>query len=412
MTTFREMRLRGELADFAFGDVFLVIDNFGQFYQEFDTLESDLVDIVNTGLTYGVHLIAATSRWMEIRSKIRDNIGTRLELRLNDPMDSEFGKAVASLIPTGVPGRGANKEKLHFQIALPLLASTIAQDNRGQQVQEDLMGLIKRAKDAWQGPGAPPINMLPSLVPFDMLPAPAPDQPAGVPLGLEEFRLDPFYIDIFGSGGPHFIILGDSESGKTSLLRTWMRGLEQRYDSEKAAFCVIDFRKQLLDFAESKHMLMYGYNSQTLTSVIANMKVTLEKRRQKTSDVPLAELRRPQKFNGRHFFLIIDDYETILSGSNSPVGQLAEFLLAGHDMGFHLILTHRVGGVGRASFETVFQRLKEMGTSGILMSGDPSEGRILHNQATLNMPPGRGIFVQAKHPPMLLQTAFIDPGFE
>ena len=39
MTTFRELRQRGQLNDTPFGDVFLLIDNFAQFFQEFDQLE-------------------------------------------------------------------------------------------------------------------------------------------------------------------------------------------------------------------------------------------------------------------------------------------------------------------------------------------------------------------------------------
>ena len=94
MATFREMRQQGQLAEVPFGDVFLIIDNFAQFFQEFDQLEPELLEIVASGLTYGVHLIVATNRWAEIRSKIRDNIGTRLELRLNDVLESDLGKAV------------------------------------------------------------------------------------------------------------------------------------------------------------------------------------------------------------------------------------------------------------------------------------------------------------------------------
>ncbi len=411
MATFREMRQRGQLADVPFGDVFLLIDNFAQFFQSFDQLEPELIEIVASGLTYGVHLVLATNRWAELRSKLRDNIGTRLELRLNDTLESELGKAVAAAIPIGVPGRGANRDKLHFQVALPLLDTCIAQEGRNASMQETLSALVQRTRAAWQGDPAPPVNMLPLLISWEDLPAPAPQQPAGVPLGLEEFRLSPLFLDLLSTNGPHFIVLGDTECGKTSLLRSWIRGIEQRYTPEQVAFAIVDYRKQLLDCAESKHLLIYAHNASTLTSCVGNIKVDLEKRTQKLSSVSLSELRRPQRWDGRHYIIFVDDYENIQTSGTSPLNQLGDYLLAGQDIGFHLVLVRRVGGIGRASFEAVFQRLREMGTSALIMSGDPMEGKILYGQAAGPMPPGRGYFVQPKHPPMLIQTAFAQPSY-
>lgn len=412
MATFREMRRQGYLEDLPFGDVFLIIDNFAQFFQDFDQLEPELLEIVASGLTYGVHLVIATNRWAEIRPKLRDNIGTRLELRLNDIMESELGKVVASAIPLGVPGRGANRDKLHFQVALPLLNTCTEQEGRNASMQEALLALVQRARTAWRGEPAPPVNVLPPLVRWEDLPSPGLEQPAGVPLGLEEFRLSPFYIDLLSSLGPHFIILGDTECGKTSLLRTWMRGIEQLYPPEQVGFAIVDFRKQLLDFAQSKHLLIYGHNQQTLVAVVGNIKVDLERRVQKSADVSLSELRRPQPFTGRHYFLFVDDYEAIMTGGSSPLTHLADYLLQGQSIGFHLVLVHRVGGIGRVSFETVFQRLREMGTAAIIMSGDPMEGKILHGQAAGPLPPGRGHFVQPRHPSILIQTAFSPPVYK
>ncbi|HEU5227530.1 MAG TPA: type VII secretion protein EccCb, partial [Ktedonobacteraceae bacterium] len=409
MATFRVRRQAGELAEFPFGDVFLVIDNFAQFSQEFDQLESEITDLVAGGLTYGVHLIIAANRWAEIRTKLRDNIGTRLELRLNDPLDSEFGKVAASAIPVGVPGRGLNRDKLQFQVALPIIDSR-ADDEQGAATQQTLEALVQRTRCAWNGAAAPPIRMLPGMVRWEELPVPSADLVAGVPLGLEEFRLDPVYIDLI-AGGPHFIILGDMECGKTTLLRTWMRGIERRYDPQEASFAIIDFRKTLLDFMDSKHLLTYAYNPPTLTACIGNFKADLDKRLQASADAPLSKLRAPQRWNGRHYFLFVDDYETIVAPTGSPLNPLVEYLLSGRDIGLHLVLVRRVGGVGRAAFEPVFQRLREMGSSAIILSGDPQEGKILHGQAASMLPPGRGYLVQRNHPPTLVQIALTEPAF-
>ncbi|MBX5450536.1 type VII secretion protein EccCb [Thermogemmatispora sp.] len=413
MTTFRAMRQRGELDDVPFGDVFLIIDNFAQFYQDFDQLEPDLAEIVSSGLAYGVHLIIAANRWAEVRPRLRDNIGTRLELRLNDPIDSELGRAIAAAIPAGVPGRGANRDKLFFQIALPLIAGDgqEAIEHLHLGIQGYLLNLIERIRRHWKGLVAPPVLMLPPLVRWEDLPEPSPEEPPGVPIGLEEFRLKPVYIDLI-TAGPHFLILGDSECGKTSLLRAWIRGLERRYTPQQVAYAIVDFRKRLLDFVDSKALLTYAYNSQTLTNCVGNLKVDLERRLKRISEVPLTELRRPQQWTGRHYFLFVDDYEAIGGSGSSPLVPLQEYLLVGSDIGFHLVLVHRVGGVSRAMFEPIMQRLREMGTPGLILSGDPMEGKLLHGLAATPLPPGRAYLVQPKHPPMLVQLAFAAPQWE
>ena len=46
------------------------------------------------------------TRWTEIRPGIRDLLGTRLELRLGDPIDSEIDRRAAANVPEQSPGRG------------------------------------------------------------------------------------------------------------------------------------------------------------------------------------------------------------------------------------------------------------------------------------------------------------------
>jgi len=309
----------------------------------------------------------------------------------------------------GIPGRGLNKQKLHFQVALPLLDAP--PDQELPPVQEALEEFVQRVRQHWEGPTAPPVLLLPALVRWEHIVSPTPlDQQPGLLFGLEEFRLEPVFIDMI-STSPHFLILGDTECGKTTLLRTLMRGIEQRYEKKEVAFAVIDYRKALVDFAESKNLLTYAYNADTLKSCIDNFRVDLNKRQKTDGDVPLSRLLAPKKFTGRHYFLFVDDYDTLTSGSSSPLALLAEYLAAGLDIGFHFVVARRVSGMARSSFEPMLQRIREMGTSAIIMSGDKDEGRLIHNQAATLLPPGRGFLVQRGHPSTLVQVAFTEPAY-
>jgi S-DNA-T family DNA segregation ATPase FtsK/SpoIIIE len=100
-----------------YGEVFLVVDNWGALTRELPELEAGIGELAATGLHYGVHLVLAANRWADLRPGLRDNLGGRLELRLNDPLESELGRAAAAALP-GVPGRGLTQGGLQFQAAL------------------------------------------------------------------------------------------------------------------------------------------------------------------------------------------------------------------------------------------------------------------------------------------------------
>ncbi len=110
----------GKFSEDAFGDVFLVVDGWGTFKQEFEALETSLHPVLLRMLKYGVHLIVATNRWAELHSGVRDQLGTRLELRLGDPLDSTIDIRTARDVAE-LPGPGLTTGKLHFLAALPRL---------------------------------------------------------------------------------------------------------------------------------------------------------------------------------------------------------------------------------------------------------------------------------------------------
>ncbi len=83
-----------------------MVDNWSSLRRELGDLEPDVEALAATGLHYGVHLVVAANRWADLRPALRDNLGGRLELRLNDPVESEVGRVPAGRLPEGLPGRG------------------------------------------------------------------------------------------------------------------------------------------------------------------------------------------------------------------------------------------------------------------------------------------------------------------
>src|SRR5581483_3743212 len=198
-----------------------VVDGWATLRADFETLEQDILEIAQRGLGFGVHVIITAARWPEIRPQLKDAINTRIELRLGDPMESDIDRKVAVNVPTGTPGRGLTKGKLHFLGALPRID--------GVEDPTDLADGVAKAvhaiADAWQGPAAPKLRMLPLMVPYTELPAPAARPNQVVPLGVDETKLEPVYLDF--NADPHFLLFGEGESGKTSVLRTLVQGITE-----------------------------------------------------------------------------------------------------------------------------------------------------------------------------------------
>ena len=97
------MRASGEIAGDGYGDVFLVVDGWLTLRQDFEQLEQAITAIAARGLGYGVHVLAAAGKWSEFRPAIRDLFGTRLELRLGDPYESEIDRRLAPNVPEARP---------------------------------------------------------------------------------------------------------------------------------------------------------------------------------------------------------------------------------------------------------------------------------------------------------------------
>jgi S-DNA-T family DNA segregation ATPase FtsK/SpoIIIE len=401
-----------------YGEVFLLVDNWGALVREQPELEAEITELAGLGLHYGVHLVLTVTRWAELRPGLRENLGGRLELRLNDPLESEVGRAVAAALPD-LPGRGLTQAGLQFQVALP----------------GHTRAILDRALPGRDGAAAPPLRLLPTLVGEQDLRAADPGTPAGLPFAIEEHRLEVVRLDLL-EDAPHLLVLGDAGCGKSSLLRLVANGLAARHPPDEVALVVVDLRRGLLDLTALPNLVGYASSTATVAQAVDHLRRELEERsgagldllsappmgalvpaRAEPSipagyDAGLALVEAPGDVGRpprpRHVVLV-DDYDLLPAAGGSPLLPLLDLLGLGRELGFHLVLTRRVAGAARAGFEPVFQRLRELGGPGLVMSGDPGEGPLLGGQRAAALPPGRGFLVRPPAPPTLVQVAYRPP---
>ncbi|MFJ4003298.1 type VII secretion protein EccCa [Streptomyces sp. NPDC090023] len=395
---FRSRRARGDIsvADQPWGDVFLVIDGWGNFRSDYEGLEHLILDIAARGLGYGIHLILTASRSMEVRANLKDHLMNRLELRLGDPMDSEIDRKIAANVPTGVPGRGQTPQKQHFMAAVPRIDGLSSDTD----LAEATTALATEVSRHWQEPGAPEVRLLPREFPAAQLPAGHRFPARGVSFALDEDNLEPVFVDF--EQDPFFLVFGESESGKSNLLKLLIKRITERYDGKSCKLFVVDNRRSLLGVTPPSHLAEYIPMSNQMQHHMDAL-AELMQRRTPTADVTAEQLRDRSWWRGPTVYVVIDDYDLVSTSSGNPLAGLTELLPFARDVGVRFIIARSTAGAGRAGYESFMQRIKELGAQGVVLAGDSGEGDLLGGVRPRPMPAGRGVFVSRKQGKPMVQ---------
>jgi S-DNA-T family DNA segregation ATPase FtsK/SpoIIIE len=406
---FRRRRAAGELDDphgaDPHGDVFLLVDGYLTLRSEFEDLEAELLPLASRGLSYGIHLVVSANRWSELRPALKDLLGTRFELRLGDPADSEIDRRKAAGVPAR-PGRGLAPDGAQCVIARPGLRTVGEASGSGGTEFADTVAAVA---EAWAGPPVPGVRLLPERLPYpELVAGPAePPSASAVPIGIDETRLAPVWLDF--AHDPHLLCFADAESGKTTLLRVLARGLVDRLPPERARIVQLDYRRTLLGAVPDSHRIGYASTTEAASALITDVVGSL-RRRLPGPDVTSAQLRDRSWWTGPEVYVLVDDYDLVSGsgGAPNPLTPLLEFLPQAKDVGLHLVLARRSGGAGRALFDPVISRLRELATPGLLLSGSPDEGPLLDGVKLSPQPPGRGVLLDRRSGRRRVQLALLE----
>jgi S-DNA-T family DNA segregation ATPase FtsK/SpoIIIE len=374
-----------------FGDVVLVVDGWATIKSDFDYLEPVLQALAIQGLSYGIHVAISATRWMEIRPAVKDMLGTRVELRMGDPIDSEVGRKFAELVPIGRPGRGITAERLHMLIALPRLDSSSA-------TEDVMVGVAKsvEAVSAFYGARvAPRVRMLPHNVDRNAVVEAAAQagllDKSRIVVGIDEAELAPVVMRF--DAQPHLVVLGDSECGKTGLLRNVAQGVMDNATPAECKIILVDFQRSMLGMVDGDYLGGYATATQSCSELMTALAASLQERLP-PSDITPQQLKERSWWTGPDLYVLIDDYDLIGGGSlNHPLGPLVEYFPMARDIGLRIVVTRRIGGAARAMMDPIIGRLKDLSCNALVMSGSKDEGGLFGGYKPTEMPPGRGMLV-------------------
>jgi len=357
-----------------------------------------LAQLAREGQAAGIHLVLAGDQTTATLFKVLENVALRMALQLGDVSDYKeiFDDYPDYLfLPQGVAGRGLYGEKgqspLECQMAVPRGGAPDADQ------EASLERLVGKMHHAWVSGGRElpmAIGVLPTRLSLcDLLPPCSADRwsnqarsgPLRVPIGLDDLTLEPMCVDL-PADGPHFLVTGPPQGGKTTVLVTWLLVLAETFSKEMVQFVLLDTFKQSLSVLKNlPHVRHYATSEEEQRGVLEDLRTVLDARR-----VERQTGARPA------IVVVVDDSEFLTSSSVKDA--LKQHALQDHPFGFHVILA---GASAEMSQWDEFRKQVLANRSGLFVGSndliqDASVFNLTlpHGQTKGALPPGRGYLVR------------------
>jgi DNA segregation ATPase FtsK/SpoIIIE, S-DNA-T family len=173
------------------------------------------------------------------------------------------------------------------------------------------------------------------------------------------------------------------------------------------ALMLIDPSRGLIDLAEGPAIEGYAASAAAAENLVARLTSELQPR-VPPDGASVSELRGGRWWSGPQYVLIVDDYDLLVGSMGGPFAPLAELVAQSADIGLSVVITRRVAGSQRTSFEPFAQRLREVADHALILSGQPDEGPLVGGVTARPRPPGRGILVSGRARPQLVQCCLLE----
>ncbi len=387
----------GQLAE-----IVVILDNYSAFKATFYDQINDLTRIAGEGASFGIHLILTANVFSEVTPALSANIGMVIALELNDPNEykSVVGRTNGILPTRGVPGRGLIKgtPPLEFQTAL-------AAENPAE-----LKTLVDAMCAAWSSGCASHIPSLEDAVPLSKLLTPTSlwsesrPEKLGVPVGqdLGTPSLEPFTVDLLN--GPHFWVAGPPQSGKTTLLQTWLLALAEQYPPQSLRYYLVDMgNSNLSAISHLPHVQSYIVNSEQLEAALAEIHNHLEQRaselkrsKSTSTDSHAGSTRLPYPA----LVMVIDDIDLVRQESSEESRTVLHNMMRRKGLGLHVLAAGIYQNFGVFGYSDNLNNVFKETQTGFLIGHNNYDDlqyipvKLSHVDAQKCLPPGTAFYVQ------------------
>ena len=381
-----------------FGDVFLVIDNYGDLYEKDAGMGDRAIALARQGLSYGVHVMTSSNGWFVGQKQgLLTVSNARIQLRLSNPDESQMGTGMelrrAARNTLDRPGFGLTRDGYELLVGVPEVTGT-----NGERVgTRGVGGVIAEVTGTGK---VERLSRLPERVGLTEIitgfaDTAAAADPLNIPFALGESALQP--VALPSRMVPNMLVMGRQLCGKTTALAAFGQAIMSRFGPEQAQITIIDPKTTLIGKIQGPHVRAYAYTADDIDTAIAELVAELQDRLP-PAGLTQEELLNLRSWEGAHHFVLIDD-EHELRAHNQSLKPAATAPLWGliersREIGLHVIAS-RLPGVwaSQSVMNPLLQKLTGSRSPTLFMDNDPATVKVYGRTAAQQLPPGRGLLV-------------------
>ena len=369
----------------------LIVDNYAAFKERYPEHEPAVERLLVEGANFGLHVHLTSARWADIGARKLDQIANRIELRLNDPMDSTYGRIKASAIRTSGPGRGLGAPGLQLQFAAPFLSQ------RGTTPDRVAATVAEQARIAWNDLRTPPLRLLDDLTAAEFRHVVDGAPARQTVLGVNESGFRPVLFEPGRSG--NLLLFGDLDSGRTATLGRILT--EPRPLGGDVDLYVVDFRGDLI--------IAIGPNAKAAAIVSSpdEARAMVGELKQRLDARMLAQPTGADSGEQRPIMLVVDDFELVQAVSGMGQGLFADIsphLLLAERLGFSAVVNQLAANSMTRLTDAFIRRALESGASRMHFSVASRAEPLLGGYRGRLLPPGLADVIRPGHPNALIRT--------
>jgi type VII secretion protein EccCa/type VII secretion protein EccCb len=381
-----------------FGDVFLVIDNYGDLYEKDQGTGDRAIAIARQGLSYGVHVMTSATAWFVGQKQGLLNVSNaRIQLRLSNPDESQMGTSIeqrkSARNTLDRPGFGLSREGHELLVGVPEVTGT-----KGERVATRGVGsLIAEVTGTGK---VERLSRLPDRVPLREVIAsfagtPHGADPLNIPFAIGESALQPVVLPT--RIVPNILVVGRQLCGKTTTLAAFGHAITSRFTPEQAQITIIDPKTTLIGQIRGPHVRAYAYTADDIDIVMRELADLLQDRLP-PSGLTQEELLNLKSWEGPHHFILIDD-EHELRPHNQGIRPAATAPLWGliersREIGLHVIASRLPGNwAAQVVMNPFVQKLTGSRSPTLFMDNDPASVKVFGRTSAQQLAPGRGLLV-------------------
>ena len=387
-----------------FGDVFLVIDNFGDLYEKDSGLGDRVIAIARQGLSYGVHVATSASGWLVGQRQALLNVANaRIQLRLSNPDETQMGNGMehrrAARQNPDRPGFGVTRTGHELLIGLPeLLESPEDAVRAGERITTRGIGAVVASKT-----GAQKVDVLARLphrvalrdILASYAPATTNTELFDIPFAIAESALQP--VALPARLAPNLLVVGRQGCGKTTVLASIGQAITARLTPDQARITIIDPKTSLIGKIQGPNVFAYAYTPDDIDRALVDVAEIMTKRLP-PSGLTQQELLERAPWDGPHHFVLIDDEHELrpagMVARQAATAPLWNLIERGRDIGLHVIATRLPGNwAGVSAMSPFLAKMTGSRAPTLFMDNDPQLVKVFGRTPAQQLPPGRALLV-------------------